>query len=173
MGAQPLHTRSSLSTLPHLPLFTWLPQANQFTSQQKHRNFASMALTGGLLRMVMIGCYVLAFCCATIITGAFGWFTARRNFTTRNIASVSIGSITMVYTLVCILVYCTPQFHYSQHSLCIYWIYHDGIYTSLHLGHLLHSRNLVLCTHQHRHGRHLHRTHDRRCCHQPPCSLRL
>ncbi|KAG4422257.1 hypothetical protein IFR04_004637 [Cadophora malorum] len=65
-----------------------------------------MALTGGLLRMVMIGCYVLAFCCATIITGAFGWFTARHNFTTRNIASVSIGSITMVYTLVCILVTC-------------------------------------------------------------------
>lgn len=32
-----------------------------------------MALAGGLLRMVMIGCYVLAFCCAAIITGAFGW----------------------------------------------------------------------------------------------------
>lgn len=50
-----------------------------------------MALTGGLLRMVMIGCYVLAFCCATIITGAFGWVSLGYAYhKTRSLISCSL-----------------------------------------------------------------------------------
>lgn len=32
-----------------------------------------MAIRGGLLRLVMITAYAIAFCCAAIITGAFAW----------------------------------------------------------------------------------------------------
>lgn len=32
-----------------------------------------MAIKGGLLRLLMITAYVIAFCFATIITGIFAW----------------------------------------------------------------------------------------------------
>ncbi|SMR55956.1 unnamed protein product [Zymoseptoria tritici ST99CH_3D1] len=66
-----------------------------------------MAIKGGLLRLVKIGCYLVAFCCASVITGAFAWFCVDRDeFEDRNLASLVIGAVTMFYTLVAALFTC-------------------------------------------------------------------
>ncbi|EME83290.1 uncharacterized protein MYCFIDRAFT_88196 [Pseudocercospora fijiensis CIRAD86] len=64
-----------------------------------------MAIKGGALRLVMIAAYFVAFCCASIITGAFAWFTATQ-FGTRNIATLALAAITMLYTLTCMIITC-------------------------------------------------------------------
>ncbi|KXT08346.1 hypothetical protein AC579_9940 [Pseudocercospora musae] len=65
----------------------------------------NMAIKGGVLRLVMITAYFVAFCCATIITGAFAWFTATQ-FGTRNVATLALAAITMLYTLTCVIITC-------------------------------------------------------------------
>ncbi|PPJ57180.1 hypothetical protein CBER1_07033 [Cercospora berteroae] len=64
-----------------------------------------MAIAGGLLRLVLITCYAIAFICAAIIMGAFAWFTATQ-LGARNIASLVLGSITTLWAMISALTSC-------------------------------------------------------------------
>ncbi|KAF2212766.1 hypothetical protein CERZMDRAFT_90668 [Cercospora zeae-maydis SCOH1-5] len=64
-----------------------------------------MAIGGGLLRLVLITCYAIAFFCAAIIMGAFAWFTTTQ-LGARNIASLVLGAVTLVWALISALTGC-------------------------------------------------------------------
>ncbi|KAM3414824.1 hypothetical protein BST61_g9969 [Cercospora zeina] len=64
-----------------------------------------MAVGGGLLRLVLITCYAIACFCAAIIMGAFAWFTATQ-LGARNIASLVLGAVTLVWATLSALTSC-------------------------------------------------------------------
>ncbi|CZT14313.1 uncharacterized protein RCC_00290 [Ramularia collo-cygni] len=65
-----------------------------------------MAIKGGFLRLLLILTYFTAFCCAAIITGVFAWFTFLQTSSEKNLASLIIGALAMLYTSIQTLFVC-------------------------------------------------------------------